>query len=126
MNTKQTHWVESGAVYTALALSLLSNRGRNNMLKQARTISTDLDGLAQDVQSLISATSNAVEETVVAARNRLTALVHTGESAYERLEDSAAKSVKRANEAVHTHPYSALGIALGVGIAIGALIRRRA
>lgn len=94
------------------------------MLKQERTISSNLDSMTADLQALINATAGAAEDTVVSARARLAALIGEGQGAYERFEDSAVQSVKRANAVVHSHPYRALGMALGVGVVLGAMMRR--
>ena len=43
----------------------------------------------------------------------------------DRVRDKAVESAKAADEAVHEHPYQAIGIALGVGALIGYLASRR-
>jgi len=95
------------------------------MFKQIRTINKDLDSLALDVQSLIDATASAADEGVASARKRLDAMIHDGERAYERLEDGAVKTIKRANVVVKTHPIKSLSVALGVGLALGAALYKR-
>lgn len=95
------------------------------MFKQIRTINSDLDSLSTDVQALINATAGAADDAVIAARKRLSTLVSDGENAYEQIEDGAVNTVKRANAVVRSHPFKALGIALGVGVAIGSVMYKR-
>ena len=95
------------------------------MFKQIRTINADLDALAEDVQSLINATANAADSKIVNARNRLDSLINNGERAYAKLEDTAVKTIKQTDKAVRSHPFRSLGMALGVGVALGAALYKR-
>ena len=42
-----------------------------------------------------------------------------------RVREKAVEGAKAADEAVHEHPYQAIGIALGVGAILGYIIARR-
>ena len=58
-----------------------------------------------------------IKERLEVARERLT-------DAYGRARQSVVAGAKYTDEAIRTHPYQSLAIALGVGVLLGALIRR--
>jgi len=52
-------------------------------------------------------------------------LLEQGKEFAGRVRDRASKGLKITHKAVHEHPYKAIGIAMGIGIAIGFLLARR-
>jgi ElaB/YqjD/DUF883 family membrane-anchored ribosome-binding protein len=58
-----------------------------------------------------------IKERLESARLQLTA-------AYGRARSSVVASAKYTDETIRSHPYESLAIALGVGVLLGALIRR--
>ena len=58
-----------------------------------------------------------IKERLEAAREKLT-------DAYGRARQGVVAGAKYTDEAIRTHPYQSLAVALGVGVLIGALIRR--
>ena len=97
----------------------------NIMDKHRQAISNDMGTLAEDARALMTATADVAGEKVGEARKRLAAALENGKEIYGRVRDKAIEGAKAADEAVHDHPYQALGIALGVGALIGYLIARR-
>jgi len=59
----------------------------------------------------------------------------TGEAAKEKIEElkamlqraqaKAVESAKVADQAIHEHPYPAIGLAFGIGLLVGILVSRR-
>ena len=95
------------------------------MNKQAQAISDDMSRLAADARALMTATADVAGEKVGEARTRLAAALERGKELYGRVREKAVDSAKAADEAVHEHPYQAIGIALGVGAILGYLAARR-
>jgi ElaB/YqjD/DUF883 family membrane-anchored ribosome-binding protein len=95
------------------------------MNKQTQATSNDLGQLAEDARALMAATSEVAGEKVSEARKRLAAALESGKEIYGRVREKAVDGVKAADEAVHEHPYQAIGIAFGVGALIGYLVSRR-
>jgi ElaB/YqjD/DUF883 family membrane-anchored ribosome-binding protein len=95
------------------------------MNKQTQATSNDMGTLAEDARALMVATADVAGEKVSEARKRLAAALESGKEIYGRVRDKAAEGVKVADEAVHEHPYRAIGIAFGVGALIGCLVSRR-
>ncbi len=97
----------------------------NNMTKEMQAISNDVGTLAEDARALMSATADVAGEKVAEARKRLGAALESGKELYGRARDKAVEGAKAADEAVHEHPYQAIGIALGLGAVLGYLLARR-
>jgi len=81
--------------------------------------------LAEDARALMAATADVAGEKVSEARKRLAAALDSAKEIAGRVRDKAVESAKAADEAVHEHPYQAIGIAFGVGAIIGYLASRR-
>lgn len=45
---------------------------------------------------------------------------------YGRTRERVAAGARRADECIRTHPYESLAVALGVGVLLGAMLRRNA
>ena len=95
------------------------------MNKQTQAIYNDAAQLAEDARALMVATADVAGEKVGEARKRLAAALERGKEVYGCVRAKAVESAKAADEAVHEHPYQAIGIAVGVGALIGYLISRR-
>jgi ElaB/YqjD/DUF883 family membrane-anchored ribosome-binding protein len=95
------------------------------MNKQRQAIDNDLGTLAEDARSLMAATADVAGEKVSEARKRLAAALENGKEIYGRVRDKAVEGAKATDQAVHEHPYQAIGIALGIGALIGYLAARR-
>jgi ElaB/YqjD/DUF883 family membrane-anchored ribosome-binding protein len=95
------------------------------MNKETQAIRTDLGQLADDARALMVATADVAGDKVSGARQRLAAALERGKEIYGRVKEKAVQGAKAADEAVHEHPYQAIGIAFGVGALIGYLVTRR-
>ena len=99
--------------------------GQTNMDKQTQATSNDLGTLAEDARAFMAATADVAGEKVGDARKRLAAALERGKEIYGRVREKAVEGAKVTDQAVHEHPYQAIGIALGVGALIGYLAARR-
>ena len=95
------------------------------MDKQTKATSNDMGTLAEDARALMAATADVAGEKVTEARKRLAAALDRGKEIYDRVRDKAVEGAKATDEAVHEHPYQAIGIAFGVGALIGYVVARR-
>jgi ElaB/YqjD/DUF883 family membrane-anchored ribosome-binding protein len=95
------------------------------MNKSTHATNNDPGTLADDARALMAATAEVAGEKVSDARNRLAIAVDNCQEVLGRIRAKALKRAKSADEAVHEHPYEALGIAFGVGTLIGYLVSRR-
>ena len=81
--------------------------------------------LAEDARALMTATADVAGEKVADARKRLADALESAKEIAGRVRDQAVDYAKATDEAVHEHPYKAIGIALGVGALLGYLVSRR-
>jgi ElaB/YqjD/DUF883 family membrane-anchored ribosome-binding protein len=95
------------------------------MNKHTQATSNDMGTLAEDARALMAATADVAGEKVGEARKRLAAALDSAKEIAGRVRDKAVDYAKATDEAVHEHPYQAIGIALGVGALIGYLVARR-
>ena len=95
------------------------------MDKHKHEASNDLGTLTEDARALMSATADVAGEKVADARKRLTAALERAKEIAGNVRDKAVAGAKVTDEAVHEHPYKAIGIALGVGMIVGFLVARR-
>jgi ElaB/YqjD/DUF883 family membrane-anchored ribosome-binding protein len=95
------------------------------MNKHAQPPHNDLGTLAEDARALMAATADVAGVKVGEARKRVAAALESAKEIAGNLRDKAVAGAKATDEAVHEHPYKAIGIALGVGALIGFLISRR-
>ncbi len=95
------------------------------MSKQTHENSHDVSQLAEDARALMSATADVAGDRVAEARKRLAAALERAKVIAGNVRDKAVAGAKATDEAVHEHPYQAMGVALGVGVLIGYLLGRR-
>jgi ElaB/YqjD/DUF883 family membrane-anchored ribosome-binding protein len=95
------------------------------MSKETQAISNDMGQLADDARALMTATADVAGEKVGEARKRLAAALERAKEIAGRVKEKAIEGAKVADQAVHEHPYQAIGIALGVGAILGYLLSRR-
>jgi len=81
--------------------------------------------LADDANSLVSATADAAENGIDHARNRISSALDNARDVAARVQKQAIQGAKAADQAVRANPYPAIGVAFAVGAIIGFLFRRR-
>ncbi len=96
---------------------------------KTHTIASELaepaENLIEDAQELLAATAHVAEEKVIEARKRLAAAIGKGKDAWRAVQNKAVSGAKATDRVIRDHPYHSIGIALGVGILLGFLVRRR-
>lgn len=84
----------------------------------------ELKGLLAEAEKALSSASGEASEEVAALRGRLREALDEGKASARRALDYAKHQAVEADEAIHTHPYAAIGIAAGIGLLAGALLTR--
>lgn len=89
---------------------------------------SDLRTLVGDAEDLLKATTNQAGEKVTAARQKIEQSLIEGKKALADAEKALVKKSKEyadvADDYVRENPWSAVGVAAGVGLILGLLIRR--
>jgi ElaB/YqjD/DUF883 family membrane-anchored ribosome-binding protein len=97
----------------------------NKMSKHKNGIQESAGILVDDTRALLAATAECAEDTVIAARERVSDALDKAKDTYVAVQKSAAQGVKAADKAIRAKPYQAVGIAFGVGVLLEFLVRRR-
>ncbi|HEY2987543.1 MAG TPA: DUF883 family protein [Candidatus Binatia bacterium] len=88
----------------------------------------DLKALISDAEELLRATANNAGEQVAVVRRRIEESLKEGKRTLSDAEDILFEKTRDAAEAasdyVQKNPWSAVGIAAGLGLVLGLLIRR--
>ena len=95
------------------------------MNKHTHPAHNDMGTLAEDARALMTATADVAGEKVADARKRVADALESAKEIAGRVRDQAVDYAKATDEAVHEHPYKAIGIAFGVGALLGHLVARR-
>jgi ElaB/YqjD/DUF883 family membrane-anchored ribosome-binding protein len=82
----------------------------------------DLTLLAQDIEELVKVSGAHLGEE---SKEQLATAVERVKNRCERLKVQAINGAKATDRAIRMHPYASLGIAVGVGFALGALTKSR-
>ena len=81
----------------------------------------DLKILVQDAETLVKAAGGNLAEK---SRAELTVALERLKVAAARAQGQAVAGAKRVDLLVREHPYQSIGLAFGVGLLIGVLLRR--
>lgn len=92
-------------------------------------LATDLKAVIADAEDLLKATAGVAGERVSEARARAEETLRTLKAKLANLDEVAVararQAARAADDYVHEHPWSAVGIAGVAGLLIGVLIARR-
>ena len=90
-------------------------------------LTSDLKALVGDAEELLKATANQAGEKVAQARQKIEQSLIEGKKALADAEQTLVKKSKEcagiADDYVRENPWSAVGIAGGLGLVLGLLIR---
>jgi ElaB/YqjD/DUF883 family membrane-anchored ribosome-binding protein len=92
-------------------------------------LAASLKHIVDEAEQMLRSAQRGGSEQFGAARDKFEAQLRRARAQLAELEDSAIYNARRAaraaDHAVHEHPYTAMGIAAGVGVLVGMLIARR-
>jgi ElaB/YqjD/DUF883 family membrane-anchored ribosome-binding protein len=92
-------------------------------------VMADLKALASDAEALLRATADDAGEKAREARARLAATLEKARVTCADLQargvETAREAAKKADETIRSHPYESLAIAFGLGLLIGAIVKRK-
>ncbi len=94
--------------------------------KTVETLASDLSKLMEEVEHLLNdSTSNHAEEKIELLRSRFTQAQDRLGSLYTNARRKLADGARATDETIRSHPYESIGIALGLGVLLGAVFARR-
>jgi len=99
----------------------------NGDINSKEKVVNDLRALVNDAEELLKATANQAGETIAVARQKIQQSLIEGKKALADAEQTFLKKSKEcaeiADDYVRENPWSAVGVAAAVGLALGLLIR---
>ncbi len=94
-------------------------------MSKPRRETAEMHTLAADARALLHATSEVAGDKVTEARNRLSTALERSKELYDGARERAIAGGKAGDKLVRDNPYTALGIAAGVGALVGYILGRR-
>ncbi len=92
----------------------------------AEEMMQNLRALISEAEQVVSNGVSTTSSHVVAdLRERLQNGVEKLNGYYDDAKERVSAGARRTDETIRAHPYESLAVALGVGVLIGALVRRR-
>ena len=88
-------------------------------------LANDLKQVMRDAEDLLKATAGQAGDQVNEIRSRLPSALESAKTDCAGLQDKAAQAVKEADRVIREHPYQSLGVAFGVGLLLGVLLKRK-
>ena len=85
----------------------------------------DMKNVVTDSEILMREVGNELSEKAKQARARLAVSLESAKERCGELQERAKLTAKAADEMVHEHPYTSMGVALAAGVLIGVLIARK-
>jgi ElaB/YqjD/DUF883 family membrane-anchored ribosome-binding protein len=96
-----------------------------NFQETKAKLADDLRLVAEDAEELIKATGNELGDKAREIRDRLKVVLEDAKETCAKLEDQAAAGFRATDRVLRENPYRSIGIALGTGLLIGFLFKRR-
>lgn len=93
------------------------------MSQSTQVITDHLNTLAEDARALMIATAHVADDKVAEARKRLAAALESGSQALQQCKTKAMECGQVAEQKVRAYPFQTAGIALGVGVFLGLVMR---
>lgn len=96
---------------------------------QRERLATDLRAVIQDAEELLKITAGDVGTEATELRERVRLRLLRAKDSLHSLQESAIERAKaaghKADDYVHEHPWTSIGVAAGFGLLVGLLIGRR-
>jgi len=83
----------------------------------------DLKALISDAEALVKATAGQAGEKLAEVRARLAAALESAKDTCDSLGGKTVATAKATDRCIREHPYETIGVAFGVGLVIGLLVR---
>jgi len=113
--------------FTATDTTTDTTRGKTS--SKGNGLAANLRHLVDEADHFLQSTVDGGDEKIDAMRLKLAHQVRELRAQLDEMEDSAMHKARHAaratDQAVHSHPYGAMGIAAAVGLLVGFLAARR-
>ena len=93
--------------------------------KKRKDLANELRGIADDAQGLVENAGEHVAQKTEELKARLTDALELAKNMGKKIQEQAVVGAKATDKVIRANPYEAVGVALGVGVLIGYLIKRK-
>jgi ElaB/YqjD/DUF883 family membrane-anchored ribosome-binding protein len=93
--------------------------------KANQRLSKHVKLVMRDAEDLVRLQAGNVSDKIGRFRHGVASTFESARGSYGRLRDGTVRAAKATHGVIREHPYQSLGIALGTGLVLGALARRR-
>ncbi len=93
--------------------------------KKRNDLATELRGIADDAQGLAENAGEQVAEKTEKLKARLADALELAKNLGQKIQVQAVAGAKATDKVIRANPYQAVGVALGVGVLVGYLIKRK-
>lgn len=101
----------------------------NNGLESQEKLVTDIKGVISDAEEMLSVTADQAGEKIASLRARVQIRLSDAKErlaeAEAVLRDKTRAAAQATDDYVHESPWTAIGIAAGVGVLAGLMVSRR-
>ena len=87
-------------------------------------LAEELKAIAAQAEELIEAKGDELARRAREIRDRLGNVLDTAQVTVDTIEAQASAGLKKADRTIRAHPYQSIGLALGIGLAVGLLMKR--
>jgi ElaB/YqjD/DUF883 family membrane-anchored ribosome-binding protein len=102
----------------------MENHVESELRDSTQKLLHDLHQVVLDGEEVLRAGAGELGEKSAAARAKLATVLASAKETARKLQDKTVAGAKATDKVIRDHPYQSIGIAFGVGIAIGMLINR--
>jgi ElaB/YqjD/DUF883 family membrane-anchored ribosome-binding protein len=88
-------------------------------------LSDELKTIAAEAEELVRARGEELAERTKEIRAHLAEALKTADETLDTIESKAAAGMRAADRVIRDHPYQTIGVALGIGLALGLLLKRK-
>jgi len=85
----------------------------------------ELGAAVREGEHLLQSTPADGTEKTREIRAKLQAALDKAKGLYEQVQEKTVAAAKATDQTIRTHPYQAIGVAFGIGLAVGLLCMRR-
>ena len=103
----------------------METRSATEIEQSTERLLNDLKAVVHDGEALLKAGAEDLTERGMAARERLAAALEMAKETRRRIQEQAVEGARATDRFVHENPYRSVGLAFGVGLLIGVILKRK-
>ncbi len=97
----------------------------NTINPTSTNLRQDIDRIAHKADSLVDSGAQNAKEKIEAAREHVDHAFERGQELYGLLHGQTVAGLQKVDRLIHTKPYHAIGVSIGLGVIIGYLLAER-